>query len=169
MTLAIVVAIGQDRAIGQGNSLLWHLPADLKRFKALTTGHTILMGRKTFDSLPKGALPNRRNVVISRQSLTLPGAEVYASIEEALRALSSVEGEVYVIGGGEIYRQLLPQTSRIYLTRVAASYPEADVFFPELNDQDWRVESRMTFPADEQNPIDSELLILERIHPTSAE
>ena len=111
MILSIVVAIALDGAIGRGNDLLWHLPADLKRFKELTTGHTILMGRKTFDSLPRGPLPNRRNIVVSRSLTTREGVEVYPTIEEALKACESDE-EVFIIGGGEIYRQLLSPIPR---------------------------------------------------------
>lgn len=162
MKLAIVVAVAHQGAIGRGNTLLWHLPADLKRFKALTTGHTILMGRKTFDSLPKGALPQRRNVVISRQTASLPGAEVYPSIEQALEILQPLDEEVYIIGGGEIYRQLLPRVDKIYLTRVDATFPDADVFFPELNEAEWEEISRTTFPADPQNELATELVVLER-------
>ena len=107
MLLSIVVAVAKDGAIGKGNDLLWHLPGDLKRFKALTTGHTILMGRKTFESLPNGPLPQRRNVVISRSLQSSDGVEVFASIDEALETLSESDDEVFVIGGGEIYRQTL--------------------------------------------------------------
>ena len=128
MILSIIVAVASDGAIGRANDLLWHLPADLKRFKELTTGHTILMGRKTFESLPRGPLPNRRNIIISRSLPTQPGAEVYPTIQQAMEACTSDE-EVFIIGGGEIYRQLLPNTERIYLTRVQASFPDAEVFF----------------------------------------
>ena len=166
MKLAIVVAVAQDGAIGRGGDLLWHLPADLKRFKALTTGHTILMGRKTFESLPKGALPNRRNVVISRYTSSLPGAEVYPSIADALDALQSLDEEVYVIGGGEIYRQLLPSVERIYLTQVEAIYPDADTFFPELDMSQWREVERTYFAADAQNELATELVILDRCSDT---
>ena len=166
MKLAIVVAIAQDGAIGRGGDLLWHLPADLKRFKILTTGHTILMGRKTFESLPKGALPNRRNVVISRHTTSLPGAEVYPSIADALEALQSLDEEVYVIGGGEIYRQLLPFVERIYLTRVEATFPDADTFFPELDMSQWREVERTYFAADAQNELATELVILDRCSDT---
>lgn len=162
MQLAIVVAVAENGAIGKGNDLLWHLPADLKRFKELTSGHTILMGRRTFDSLPKGALPNRRNVVISRQLTELPGAEVYPSVECALTQLSQDADLVYIIGGGEIYRQLLPETDRIYLTRVKASYPDADVFFPELQMEDWVEVERTSFATDEKNALATELVILDR-------
>lgn len=161
MTLSIIVAIASDGAIGRANDLLWHLPADLKRFKELTTGHTILMGRKTFESLPRGPLPNRRNIIISRSLPTQPGAEVYPTIQQALEACAS-DGEVFIIGGGEIYRQLLPNTERIYLTRVQASFPDAEVFFPELDPTEWIEEAREIYPRDERNEYDTELLLLRR-------
>lgn len=161
MTLSIIVAVASDGAIGRANDLLWHLPADLKRFKELTTGHTILMGRKTFESLPRGPLPNRRNIIISRSLPTQPGAEVYPTIQQALEACASDE-EVFIIGGGEIYRQLLPNTERIYLTRVQASFPDAEVFFPELDPIQWIEEAREVYPRDERNEYDTELLLLRR-------
>ena len=139
---------------------------DLKIFKEKTTGHVIIMGRKTFESLPKGALPNRRNVVISRHTASLPGAEVYPSIADALEALQSLDEEVYVIGGGEIYRQLLPRTERIYLTRVETTYPDADTFFPELDMSQWREVERTYFAADAQNELATELVILNRCSDT---
>ena len=161
MTLSIIVAVASDGAIGRANDLLWHLPADLKRFKELTTGHTILMGRKTFESLPRGPLPNRRNIIISRSLPAQPGAEVYSTIQQALEACASDE-EVFIIGGGEIYRQLLPNTERIYLTRVQASFPDAEVFFPELDPTEWIEEAREVYPRDERNEYDTELLLLRR-------
>lgn len=161
MTLSIIVAVASDGAIGRANDLLWHLPADLKRFKELTTGHTILMGRKTFESLPRGPLPNRRNIIISRSLPAQPGAEVYPTIQQALVACASDE-EVFIIGGGEIYRQLLPNTEQIYLTRVQASFPDAEVFFPELDSTEWIEEAREVYPRDERNEYDTELLLLHR-------
>ena len=161
MTLSIIVAVASDGAIGRANDLLWHLPADLKRFKELTTGHTILMGRKTFESLPRGPLPNRRNIIISRSLPAQPGAEVYPTIQQALEAWASDE-EVFIIGGGEIYRQLLPNAEQIYLTRVQASFPDAEVFFPELDSTEWIEEAREVYPRDERNEYDTELLLLRR-------
>lgn len=161
MILSIIVAVASDGAIGRANDLLWHLPADLKRFKELTTGHTILMGRKTFESLPHGPLPNRRNIIISRSLPAQPGAEVYPTIQQAMEACASDE-EVFIIGGGEIYRQLLPNTERIYLTRVQASFPDAEVFFPELDPTEWVEEAREVYPRDERNEYDTELLLLRR-------
>lgn len=161
MILSIIVAVASDGAIGRANDLLWHLPADLKRFKELTTGHTIMMGRKTFESLPRGPLPNRRNIIISRSLPAQPGAEVYPTIQQALEACASDE-EVFIIGGGEIYRQLLPDTEQIYLTRVQASFPDAEVFFPELDPTEWIEEAREVYPRDERNEYDTELLLLRR-------
>ena len=119
------------------------------------------MGRKTFESLPRGPLPNRRNIIISRSLPTQPGAEVYPTIQQAMEACASDE-EVFIIGGGEIYRQLLPNTERIYLTRVQASFPDAEVFFPELDPTEWVEEAREVYPRDERNEYDTELLLLRR-------
>ncbi len=153
--------MSSERAIGANNDLLWYLPADLKRFKELTTGHTILMGRKTFDSLPKGALPNRRNVVISRSVKAIDGAEVYASIDEALVELKD-EKEVFVIGGGEIYSALLPKTERLYLSVVEGTYPDATVYFPELDWSQWDIERESRVEADERNTLAHTFYILKR-------
>ena len=131
MILSIVVAIALDGAIGRGNDLLWHLPADLKRFKELTTGHTILMGRKTFDSLPRGPLPNRRNIVVSRSLPARKGVEVYPTIEEALKACEA-DDEVFIIGGrrdlppaSTSYRSDLPNSSPSYFPRCRGLLPRA--------------------------------------------
>lgn len=161
MQLAIIVAMGRDRAIGADNQLLWHLPQDLKRFRQLTTGHTIVMGRNTWHSLPDGALPNRRNVVVSRTLGEAQGAEVYRSIEEVLLALEG-EAEVFVIGGGQIYEQLLPRASKLYLTVVEAEFSDADTFFPEIDWGAWRIVGEELVPADERNSFASIYYELER-------
>ncbi len=153
--------MSSERAIGVNNELLWHLPADLRRFKELTTGHTILMGRKTFESLPKGALPNRRNIVISRSLSQIEGAEVYKSIDEALAELES-EDEIFVIGGGQIYTALLPKVKRLYLSIVEGTYPEATVFFPEFDWTEWKIEKESRVEADECNPLAHTFYILKR-------
>jgi len=130
--ISIIVAIADNRAIGKDNRLLWHLSEDLKRFKKLTTGHTLIMGRNTFLSLPNGALPNRRHVVISDQrGETFEGCEMAASIEEAIR-LAGDRDECFVIGGGMVYAQFLPMAGKLYLTQVHESF-EADTFFPEID------------------------------------
>lgn len=125
MTLAIIAAVGRNRAIGRNGTMPWHLSEDLRRFKRLTKGHTVLMGRKTWDSLGK-PLVDRRNVVITKRSI--PTVETYPSVDAALEA---VEGDdlVFVIGGGEIYTQLLPKADRLYLT-IVDQLPDADTFFP---------------------------------------
>ena len=149
--LSIIVAVAKNNAIGLNNELLYRLPGDLKRFKALTTGHTIIMGRKTFESLPKGALPNRRNIVLSRQEgLHYENAECYRSLEEALMQCDYTE-DVYIIGGAELYKQTLALASRIHLTLVEDTPAEADAFFPELNSNDWEETSREEHPADEKH------------------
>ncbi|MDY4998596.1 MAG: dihydrofolate reductase, partial [Bacteroidaceae bacterium] len=115
--ISLIAAVASNGAIGYDNKLLYWLPNDLKRFKALTTGHTIVMGRKTFESFPKGALPNRRNVVLSRQPLSFPGAEVFSSLESALASCSPDE-EIFIIGGETLYRQSIAMAHRLYLTHV---------------------------------------------------
>lgn len=161
MQLSIIVAMGRDRSIGADNQLLWHLPQDLKRFRQLTTGHTIVMGRNTWHSLPCGALPNRRNVVVSRTLDEAQGAEVYRSVEEALRELEG-EAEVFVIGGGQIYEQLLPRVSKLYLTVVEAEFAHADTFFPKIDWAAWHIVQEERVPADERNSFASIYYELER-------
>ena len=129
MSVTIIAAVARNRAIGFQNKLLYWLPNDLKRFKQLTTGHTIIMGRHTFESLPKGALPNRRNVVLSRRTTDFPGCERFATLSEALASCSPDE-EVYIIGGASVYRQALPMADRLCLTEIDDTPAEADAFFP---------------------------------------
>ena len=132
--ISIIVAIAENRAIGSENKLTYWLPNDLKRFKALTTGNTIIMGRRTFESLPKGALPNRRNIVLSRSVVELPGCEVFTSLDDALVTCSADE-EVYVIGGASIYRQAMKTADRLCLTEVDDEAKEADAWFPEYKEE----------------------------------
>ena len=135
--ISIIVAIAENRAIGKDNRLLWHLSDDLKRFKKLTTGHTMIMGRNTFLSLPGGALPNRRHIVISDiPGESFEGCEMARSIDEAVQ-LAGSEEECFVIGGGMVYRQFLPLAGKLYLTRVHQSF-EADTFFPEIDFNRWK-------------------------------
>ncbi|MCQ2072220.1 MAG: dihydrofolate reductase [Bacteroidaceae bacterium] len=151
--ISIIVAVAENGAIGFEGDLIYHLSADLKRFKALTTGHTVLMGRKTFESLPKGALPNRRNIVLTRQSdVTFPGTEVYASIPEALQHCTPDE-KIYVIGGAQIYSQALEYADELELTLVHDTPAHADTFFPEFqSDDSWVLASREDHGPDEKNP-----------------
>jgi dihydrofolate reductase len=149
--LSMIAAVAANGALGFENKLLYWLPNDLKRFKALTTGHTILMGRRTFESLPKGALPNRRNLVLSRQSgLKYEGAEVFASLEEALSHCATDE-EVFIIGGASLYEQALPLAGKLYLTHIEDTPKEADAFFPEVRKEEWIETKRDAHPTDEKH------------------
>jgi len=159
MIVSLIVAVSTNNVIGKNNQLIWHLPADLKHFKQLTTGHTVFMGRKTYDSIGK-PLPNRRNVVISRSVDKIEGCEVAASLEEALQ-LSQEEKEVFVIGGAEIYRQVLPLAHRIYLTQIHQDF-DGDTFFPSIDFQSWQETSREDFSPDEKNPFSYSFITLNR-------
>lgn len=159
MKVSIIVAIAENNAIGKNNQLLWHLPADLKHFKDITGGHSIIMGRKTFDSVGK-PLPRRRNIVVTRQPITIEGCEVVNSIEAGLE-LCSGEDEVFIGGGAEIYRQAMHLTGRIYLTIVHKRF-EADTFFPDINPAEWEEVSREYHAPDEKNSLPYSFITYER-------
>ena len=149
-SISIIAAVAENNAIGLNGKLLYWLPADLKRFKALTTGHTIIMGRKTFDSLPKGALPNRRNVVLTRRAKDFPGAETFPSLAAAL-ASCSIDEEVYIIGGASVYAEALPLADRLCLTEVHDTPKEADAFFPDFDRSQWDVAFKEEHEPDEKH------------------
>ena len=136
MSVRLIVAIGKDGAIGLNGNLIWRIPADLKRFKALTTGFPVIMGRKTWESLPKKPLPNRRNIVLTRQGdIKAEGAEIANSIEEALKL---TEGKSpFIIGGAEIYKAFMPYTTELHLTEVDAECPDADAKLNLNLDSEW--------------------------------
>ncbi len=148
MTITIIAAVARNRAIGHNNKLIYWLPNDLKRFKALTTGHTIIMGRNTFLSLPKGALPNRRNIVLSRTVAEFPGCDTYASLDEALAHCHEDE-DIYIIGGASVYEQAIGRADRLCLTEVDDTPAEADTFFPPYDG--WRETSREEHGTDERH------------------
>lgn len=163
MHISIIAAVDRRLALGFENKLLFWLPNDLKRFKALTTGNTIIMGRKTFESLPKGALPNRRNVVLSSNpTANCPGAELFSSLEDAFRSCSADE-KVYIIGGASIYQQTLPLADELCLTEIESQAPEADVFFPAFSTNVWHEKSRDAHPADEKHLCSYAFVNYERI------
>lgn len=162
MSIAIIAAMAANRVIGKGQGLPWNLPADTRFFKETTRGHPVIMGRKTFDTLGK-PLPQRRNIVISRQAdLRIPGAEVVSSLEEALRLVDDSREEVFIIGGAEIYRMALDLADRMYLTLIHESF-EGDTYFPEFDESQWVEVSRRDHPADEHNPHAFSFLTFERI------
>ena len=161
MIVSQIVAVGRKGEIGKDGRMPWHLPADLKHFKAMTLGKPVLMGRKTLDAIGR-PLPDRRNIVITRdRQFSALGCEVAHSLEEAL-ARAEPAAEAMVIGGGEIYRAAWPATRRVYLTRIEAEVPGADTFFPALEPAEWKQVSREDHRADARNPYDYSFLLYER-------
>ncbi len=154
----IIVAASENNAIGKDNKLLWHLPNDLKYFKSVTTGHPIIMGRKTFESIGK-PLPNRLNIVISRNPYESGENLVYSnSLQEAIKVALQKDEEIFIIGGGEIYKQALPLAHKIHFTKVHTVI-DGDTFFPELNQNEWETESSVFHKKDEKNKYDYTFLI----------
>ena len=152
MILDMIVAIAQNRVIGSDNKMLWHIPEDFAHFKKTTMGHPIIMGRKTFESLPKGALPNRRNVVLSSNPATqCPGAEVFPTLEAALQSCQPEE-QVYIIGGASVYKQAMPLADMLCLTEIDAEAPQVDAYFPAVESAIWHEKSRESHLVDEKHP-----------------
>lgn len=150
--ISIIVAIAQNYAIGKDNDLLWHLSGDLKRFKELTTGHTIVMGKRTFESLPVRPLPNRRSIVLSDNANERIDACLMAySIEDAINQFDDYQ-ENFIIGGGSVYRQFLPIADKLYLTIVHKDF-DADTFFPEINFEEWQVVEKQENLYDDRSSL----------------
>ncbi len=141
MNISIIVAMAKNRAIGYQGQLIWHFPEDLEHFKTITMGHSIIMGRRTFESLPKGALPGRRNIVISRTLGSIKDCLVAPTLDAALDACKGEE-EVFVIGGESVFRQALPMVSRLYLTLVDCKPEKADTFFPYFDASQWQQQKK---------------------------
>ncbi len=161
MRISLIVAASTNSVIGRRGELPWRLPDDLRRFKRLTTGKPLVMGRLTWDSIGR-PLPGRQNIVISRNpELAAPGCDIAASPDEAID-LANDAPEIMVIGGERIYRDFLPRASRIYLTEVAANI-DGDASFPELADREWRETARESHAADEQHAYAFEFIQLDRI------
>lgn len=162
MRISIIVAMSTNRVIGRSNQLPWHLPADLKRFKSLTWGKSIIMGRKTFESIGH-ALPGRRNIVVTRQAnLQALQCDVVNSLEQAIARHKS-EDEVMIIGGEMLFKQALPITERIYLTLIHQVI-QGDVFFPSFDKSDWIARERLDYDPDEKNRYSYSFINLERKH-----
>jgi len=160
MRLSIVVAMDKNHLIGKGNGLPWYLPADLAFFKKITTGNAILMGRKTYDSIGK-PLPNRRNIIITRNpDISISGCEVVDSIGKAL-SITRDEEEVMVIGGANLFKQFLPDVSRLYITHIEGEL-EGDTYFPNYDANDWLEISRESYQADEKNKYAYHFSMMER-------
>jgi dihydrofolate reductase len=173
MRIAIIVAFADNRVIGRNKQMPWHLPADLKYFKRVTMGKTVLMGRKTFESIGK-PLPGRTNIVITRQAdWRADGVEVVHSLAEGIEfaaatlplsndPLNNGKEEVMVIGGAQIYREALPKAQRLYLTRIHARF-EGDTFFPQIRGEEWREVGREDHQAEPANPYDHSFIVLDRV------
>ena len=159
--ISIIVAVSDDWGIGKDNELLWHISEDLKRFKRLTTGKSIIMGKKTWYSLPKRPLPGRKNIVLTDiMGEMIEGSETVYSIEEALSRCAKDE-EAFVIGGGSIYRQFMPKADRLYISHVHMKAP-ADIYFPEIDMKEWKIIEQEHFPVSETNTIPYTYTIYER-------
>ena len=162
--ISIIVAVSEDLGIGKDNDLLWHLPEDMKRFKRLTTGNTVIMGRRTWESLPRKPLQGRRNIVITDiQGEEFEGAESAVSINDAASKCKKDE-EAFIIGGGSVYRQFMPLADRLYITHVHKKAP-ADVFFPEIDPKIWKVIEKEEFKANEPDGIPYTYIIYSRRKP----
>ena len=152
--ISIIVAIAENYAIGKQGDLLCHMPEDLKHFKQITSGHTVMMGERTYLSLPKQPLPNRRNIVLTDvQGKTFEGAEMAYSLDE-MQALVRPDEEAFVIGGGMVYRQMMPRADKLYITHIHHSWEDADTFFPEIDPKIWKQTAAERHEADENNPYD---------------
>jgi len=161
MVISLIAAMTPDRVIGRNNQLPWHMPADLQHFKNLTSHKTILMGRKTYQSIGR-PLPNRRNIIITRDTnFAAPGCEIFHSIDEALTALKD-EAEVCIIGGSEIYLQTLARADFLYLTFIHATI-DGDTYFPEWNKNEWQEISREEHSSDERNPYSYSFITLQHV------
>ena len=165
MIISIIAAMGKNNELGKDNQLLWQLPADMKHFREITTGHTVIMGRKTYESIGR-PLPNRRNIVITRETdyqkdgievvHSLPGALKIASLEQGKKFEENDEdppagGEVFIIGGGQIYIEAIANADKLYITHVDATLP-ADTYFPQISCEEWEKISSESHKADEKNP-----------------
>jgi len=164
--ISLIAAIGKNNELGKGNTLLWHMPADMKFFREKTKGHPVIMGRKTFESL-SGPLPNRKNIVITRDKTYLRhGVDVVHSLEEAInvsRVALDKGKEIFIIGGAEIYKQALSLADRLYITHVDAEDKKADAFFPEIIPIVWNETSHVEKKKDEKNPFNYTFSTYEKI------
>ena len=161
--ISLIAAIGKNNELGKNGNLLWHLPADLKHFKEITTLHPVIMGRKTFESIGK-PLPNRRNIIITRDvKYKVPGSEIAHSLAGALDLFPDQNEEIFIIGGGELYKQTMPIADKLYITRIEAEDKESDVFFPEIIPIVWNEISSEEHKRNEKNLFNYSFLVYEKI------
>lgn len=161
MTVSLLLAMDRNNGIGLDNKMPWRLPADLAYFKALTVGHTIVMGRKTFESVGSKPLKDRRNVVLTRdRSFQADGCETAHSLEEALERYGHEE-ELFIVGGGEIYAKAMPYADKLYITVIDHDFA-VDTYFPQVNEAEWRIAAERPGVRDERNPYDYVFRVYER-------
>ncbi|NFH91335.1 dihydrofolate reductase [Clostridium botulinum] len=162
--LSIIVAIAKNNVIGNDNKLIWHISEDLKRFKEITSGKTIVMGRKTFESLP-GVLPNRKHIILTRDKnfkVNSECVEIIYDFDELLGKYKNSDTEVFIIGGGEIYKQLLPHTNKLYLTKINKDF-DGDTYFPQINYDDFKVDYKSDIIIDEKSKLEYNFINLSRL------
>lgn len=163
MPLNIIVALSQDNAIGHDGTLIWHLSPDLRHFKSLTTGHAVIMGRRTWESLPSGPLPKRHNIVVTRnRDYQAPGATVVHDLQQAINHALSLDAEPFIIGGAKLYEASLSMAGRLYLTCIGARYPHADTRFPAIDFSEWKEVERSPVHTDEASGLTYTFITLER-------
>ena len=173
MILSIISAIANNNAIGKANTLLWNLPADMKHFRETTTGHPIIMGQRTFESLGIDAdgnkgrpLPNRRNIVLTLdREFKRNNIDVFYSIDDLEKNLNKTlekDEEAFIIGGGQIYKLFIDKADKLYITHVNAKFPDADTFFPEIDNNKWEITNSEKYPKDEKNIYDLDFKIYKR-------
>ncbi|AOR24785.1 dihydrofolate reductase [Clostridium taeniosporum] len=163
--LSIIVAIAENNVIGNDNKLIWHISEDLKRFKEITSGKTILMGRKTFQSLP-GILPNRKHVILTRDknfNIDSNSVEILHNFDELLNKYSKSDEEVFVIGGGEIYKQLLPHANKLYLTKIYKEF-DGDTYFPQINYNEFKIDYESDIKINDKNQLKYKFINLSKIN-----
>lgn len=166
--LNIIVAVAEDNAIGRNNELLWHISEDLKYFKRVTTGHPVVMGRKTYESIGR-PLPGRRNIVLTRGEIEFPpvknpeitSAEVVHSLDEVFK-IGEAEHEVFVMGGGMLYKQTFDKADKLYITKIYAKAENADTFFPVIDENVWEIIENGEIQRDEENGIDFNFMVYKR-------
>ena len=167
--LSLIVAVAQNNAIGRNNELLWHISEDLKYFKSTTTGHPVIMGRKTYESIGR-PLPGRRNIVVTRGTIETPeikntqttSFEVANNLSEIISVAKNSENEFFVMGGGELYKQTFNSADKLYITKIYAEAEGADTFFPEVLEQDWEIDTQMERMTEEENNIDFQFIVYKR-------
>lgn len=159
--ISVIAAIGKNNELGKKNQLLWNLPADLKHFKEITSGHTVIMGQKTFESIGR-PLPNRRNIVLTRDNFNRDGVEISDSLEKTLASFKDSGEEVFIIGGGQIYKQSMDFADKLYITHVDMEDIDADTFFPEIIPIVWNEVTHEEHKKDEKNAYDYTFSVYEK-------